>query len=108
MPAQFAGFSYIASVNAARVINNEPSQAVAPYVGAMQNSHPLRPSPRWFAPCRRSALSLLSALALATTLTGCSVVAIGLAAPVIALAIPLFALQMLVGDVERFVPAASA
>jgi hypothetical protein len=57
---------------------------------------------------RRRALSFLTALALATTLTGCSAVAIGLAAPVMALAIPLFALQMLAGDVERFVAAASA
>ncbi len=73
----------------------------------MQNTHSVPAAPRWFAHCRRSALSLLSALALVTTLTGCSVVAIGLAAPVMAMAIPLFALQMLAGDVERFVAAAS-
>ncbi len=57
--------------------------------------------------CRRG-LSLLAGVALATSLAGCSAVAIGLAAPVMVLAIPLFAMQMLAADVERFVSEASA
>lgn len=57
---------------------------------------------------RRRALALFTGLALGVMLTGCSIVAVGLAAPVMALAIPLFALQMLARDVEQFVAAASA
>lgn len=63
---------------------------------------------RFVAALRRRGLALLTSVVLATSLTGCSVVAIGLAAPVMALAIPLFALQMLAGDVERFVAEASS
>jgi hypothetical protein len=74
----------------------------------MKITLPLQFSRHFCGALRRRALALLTGLALAATLTGCSVVAIGLTAPVMALAIPLFALQMLAGDVERFVAAASA
>ena len=78
-----------------------------PYSGAMKQTLPLPIVRRLAAALRLRALALCTGFALCVTLTGCSIVAIGVAVPVMALAIPLFALQMIASDVEKFVAAAT-